>query len=273
MILSVGEILIDVIEGVSKVGGAPFNVAVNASRLGGDVSFVGSIGKDEEGEFLKNFASSFGFNTLLLKEDMNRKTTKAIVELKDGERSFRFERDNTADAYLPDIDDSLLSRSNIIHIGSLPLSIKEGKEHILSLIDKAHKMNKKISFDVNFRSDVYSSVEEAIEISKRICLLSDIVKLSEDEISLLGEGFIKEELKDKMVFITLGKKGSMCSYKGKDTFAKSEPIKPIDTTGAGDAFMGAVLYMLDKDQEPNMEEVLSFANKVARECCLHLGAI
>ena len=169
MILSVGEILIDVIEGVSKVGGAPFNVAVNASRLGGDVSFAGSIGKDEEGEFLKDFASSFGFNTLLLKEDINRKTTKAIVELKDGERSFRFERDNTADAYLPDIDDSLLSRSNIIHIGSLPLSIKEGKEYILSLIDKVHKMNKKISFDVNFRSDVYSSIEEAIEISKRIC--------------------------------------------------------------------------------------------------------
>ncbi|MBR6866008.1 MAG: carbohydrate kinase, partial [Bacilli bacterium] len=75
------------------------------------------------------------------------------------------------------------------------------------------------------------------------------------------------------VFITLGKKGSMCSFKGKDTFAKSEPIKPIDTTGAGDAFMGAVLYMLDKEKEPNMEEVLSFANKVARECCLHLGAI
>ena len=273
MILSVGEILIDVIEGVSKVGGAPFNVAVNASRLGGDVSFVGSIGKDEEGEFLKGFASSFGFNTLLLKEDANRKTTKAIVELKDGERSFRFERDNTADAYLPDIDDSLLSRSDIIHIGSLPLSIEEGKRYILSLIDKAHKMNKKISFDVNFRSDVYPSKEAAIEISKRICLLSDIVKLSEDEISLLGESFVKEELRDKTVFITLGSKGSMCSYKGKDTFVKGEPIKPIDTTGAGDAFMGAVLYKLDKEKEPNMEEVLSFANKVARECCLHLGAI
>jgi len=65
----------------------------------------------------------------------------------------------------------------------------------------------------------------------------------------------------------------MCSYKGKDTFVKGEPIKPIDTTGAGDAFMGAVLYKLDKEKEPNMEEVLSFANKVARECCLHLGAI
>ena len=273
MILSVGEILVDVIEGVSKVGGAPFNVAVNASRLGGDVSFAGSIGKDEEGEFLKSFASSFGFNTLLLKEDVNRKTTKAIVELKDGERSFRFERDNTADAYLPLIDDSLLSKSDIIHIGSLPLSIKEGKEYILSLIDKAHKMNKRISFDINFRSDIYPSIDKAIEISKRISLLSDIVKLSEDEISLLGERFVKEELKDKMVFITLGAKGSMCSYKGKNVFVESEPIKPLDTTGAGDAFMGAVLYKLDKEKEPNMEEVLSFANKIARECCLHLGAI
>ena len=164
MILSVGEILIDVIEGVSKVGGAPFNVAVNVIRLGGDVSFVGSIGKDEEGEFLKKFASSFNFNTLLLKEDEHRKTTKAIVELKGGERSFRFERDNTADAYLPPIDDSLLSRSDIIHIGSLPLSIKEGEEYILSLIERAHKMNKRISFDINFRSDIYPSIDKAIEI-------------------------------------------------------------------------------------------------------------
>lgn len=272
MILSVGEILVDQIEGLQKAGGAPFNVAVNAHHLGADVIFVGSVGNDEEGKFLINKVKEYGLNPAHIRLDKERKTTKAIVTLENGERSFRFERDNTADAYLEEISEELINKADIIHIGSLMLCYEEGRNYMSNLIELAHEAHKEVSFDVNYREDIYESKEEAIRIAKEFILKSDIIKLSEDEVELLGEEFI-DSLKSKMVFITLGSRGSECHYINKIYKAESIFVNPVDTTGAGDAFMGAMLYMLDTHKDMDLEHSMEIANQYAALSTLHLGAI
>ena len=272
MILGVGEILVDQIEGETKAGGAPFNVMVNAHHLGADTIFVGSVGNDQEGSFLINKVKEYGLDPSFIKIDKERKTTKAIVTLEKGERSFRFERDNTADAYLEEIPDEIIDKADIIHIGSLSLCFEEGRNYMARLIKRAHEAHKEVSFDVNYREDIYESKEEAKQIAKEFISMSDIIKLSEDEVELLGEEFI-DSLKGKMVFITLGSRGSECHYINKVYKADSIYVNPIDTTGAGDAFMGAMLYMLDTHKDMDLEHAMEIANQYAAKSTLHVGAI
>lgn len=272
MILSVGEILVDQIEGLEKAGGAPFNVIVNAHHLGADTLFVGAVGNDEAGTFLINKVKEYGLDPTYIKIDKERKTTKAIVTLENGERSFRFERDNTADAYLEEIPLEIIEKADIIHIGSLALCYEEGRNYMSNLIKLAHEAHKEVSFDVNYREDIYESKEEAIRIAKEFISMSDIVKLSEDEVELLGEEFI-DSLKGKMVFITLGSRGSECHYINKVYKADSIFVNPVDTTGAGDAFMGAMLYMLDTHKDMDLEHAMEIANQYAARSTLHIGAI
>lgn len=98
MILSIGEILADMIgeeqNGVTAFkmygGGAPFNVAVNAKNAGAKAGFIGRVGRDPVGKFLKGFAAGAGLDFCGIQEDETRNTTLAFVTLKGGERDFAF---------------------------------------------------------------------------------------------------------------------------------------------------------------------------------------
>lgn len=272
MIISVGEILLDQILGASYPGGAPFNVAVASFSLGSEVLFFGSVGNDSEGKSLIGYVSSYGLDPKYIKVDLERKTTKAIVSLDErGERSFRFERENTADAYLPYIQDEILMNAKILHIGSLGLCFEENRQYMKELIARAKKLGVKVSFDMNYRSDIFVSEEEAKSISKEFILLADIIKLSEDEASLLGNEFLSL-LKEKMLFVTRGKEGSSYINKDMRIDVPSSSTKVVDTVGAGDAFFGAVLSLLDKE-EKDMEKILLAGNENARKCLGHEGAL
>lgn len=253
MILCVGEILVDMIAQeyngsisyLRKAGGAPFNVACAISKFGIDSSFVGSVGDDTIGKFLCNFIKKQNLKSYLIDENKNRNTTLAFVDLdENGERSFCFYRKNTADYILPDINEEMLDASNIIHIGSLMLSHNEGIEYAKKLIDKAHKKNKLVSFDINFRTDIFQNLEHAVNVYKEILELADIVKFSEDEVEIFNEEYVNS-LKDKLVCISLGKEGSKYIFNDLTNTIPSIKVKPVDTTGAGDAFYAGILSQID----------------------------
>lgn len=284
MILCVGEILADLIanddNGIisyeKRAGGAPFNVACTIAKLGGEVSFAGNVGDDLIGRFLFEYASSRNLAKTLINIDQNHNTTLAFVDLdSNGERSFCFYRKNTADYHLFDIDDEIIESSNIIHIGSLMLSELEGYSYALSLIKKCKKHNKLISFDINFRSDIYPSFDAATKKYKTIMNEVDIIKLSEDEIEIFGEEYVNS-LKDKHIFITLGSHGSKYKYNNLEICSPTIKVSPIDTTGAGDAFFGAILHQLDNMRNIQKEitpSVLKFANITGGLNTLTKGAI
>lgn len=287
MILCIGEILADMIGTVKdgsvfyerKAGGAPFNVACAAKKFGAKVKFAGSVGSDIIGDFLLNFAKNRGLDGLLINRSENRNTTLAFVEIdENGERSFCFYRKNTADFILPDISDAELEKADIVHIGSLMLSEKEGAEYAENIAKRAQKQGKLVSFDINFRTDIFKDKQSAIEVYKKIINYADIVKFSEDEVEVFTESYIQNELGEKLVCISLGANGSEWRYKGKASRAPSIKVKPVDTTGAGDAFYGGVLSRLDKIKQTQwtkdtLDEVFAFANVCGALNTLGRGAI
>ena len=266
MVLSIGEILVDIFtEGEKKTvfpGGAPFNLAANIAHFGGDISFYGSVGNDEYGHFLLDFAKKKVPSSFIdVKED--RETTQAIVSLDNGERSFRFVRDNGSD-YLLDIKNLHkfdLSKMSIVHIGSLMLSYPEGREFFYQACQYVHDHSKSlISFDVNYRDDIFKDEAEAKKIFLDALKYADIIKFTEEELELLSNE--KDILKgltallnpQQVAVVTLGKEGSI--FYSKDKFIKvpSYPLKPVDTTGAGDAFYSYFLYSVDNGLNMNDDQ-------------------
>ncbi len=248
-----------------KAGGAPFNVACALKRFGRDVKFVGSVGDDLIGQFLIRFAGDFGMDTAYIHKNAERNTTLAFVELnEEGERSFCFYRKNTADYLMPSVGDGLLMSADIVCIGSLMLADPDCVEYALDVIERAHALGKTVAFDVNYRTDIYRDKESAVKTYKRIFQAADIVKFSEDEVETFTEDYVNS-LSDKLVLITLGKEGSEWRYKGKKNRVPTISVKPVDTTGAGDAFFAGALSVLDRSigspiTEKLLDEALRFGN-------------
>ncbi len=291
MIYVIGEILADMIGGKSNdsfdlkvfCGGAPFNVAVNSKQAGAKVGFLGRVGKDLIGSFLEEESKKANLDVLTLQKDPKRNTTLAFVTLSDGERDFSFFRNDTADYNidLDSIDFSQFEDINIMHLGTLMLSEKSGRSCAKKFIKIARKIGAKLSFDLNFRKDTYQSEEQAVKIYKEFIQQADIIKFSEDELALFTgiedvklaiQSFYK---KDTLVLVTLGAKGSAYYYNGNFGIVETEKVKPIDTTGAGDAFFGTFLANIESKEytDENLKSALLAGNKAGAKTTQFLGAI
>lgn len=276
MIICVGEILADMIGRNSAgqvtyeclAGGAPFNVACCLGKLLRQCGFCGNVGCDSIGDHLMDIARAQDFDELILRRDKERNTTLAFVSIDDsGERRFSFYRKNTADAYFDakcaaDITD----KADIVHIGSLMLSLECGRSFAKELIALAHAIGKKVSFDVNYREDIFSSAKEAASVYSEYIRLADIVKLSEEEIRMFSDAEGCENMlidiagNEKTVFLTLGGRGSMACYQGKIYIQPNIHVsRVVDTNGAGDSFMAGALAAIDEGEE-DMQEILRRAN-------------
>jgi fructokinase len=290
MILSVGEILADMIVDVTKseltfqsfCGGAPFNVAVNAKQAGGKVGFVGRVGNDLMGRFLIEKAGKADLDYLDIQVDKDKNTTLAFVNLKDGERDFSFYRHDTADYQIEfeEIDFEKYENLGIIHVGSLMLSEEKGRAFATRIFAETKKRNWKISFDMNFRLDTYDSFEDAKRAYKPFVEQADIIKFSEDEVALYTDiedtlTAVKSLAKPNQLFVvTLGKDGSMYYYNGAYKIVPSMAVKPVDTTGAGDAFFGTLLSRLDGVAwtEETIENAMQKANEKGAQTTQFYGA-
>ena len=291
MILSIGEILADMVgENIDNTltfksfcGGAPFNVAVNAKNVGATVGFIGRVGSDVIGRFVIEEAKKANLDYLDIQVDKERNTTLAFVTLTDGERDFAFNRHDTADFNI-DIDKINFNKYkdlNIIHLGSLMLSEENGKIFAQKIVMKVNELGVKLSFDMNFRMDTYKDFEDAKKAYKPYVEQADIIKFSDDELRLYtGIEDIKTAIesiyqKDQLFVLTLGSKGSMYYYNGESNIIPTEKVKPIDTTGAGDAFFGTFLANMENKEwtKENIEGALVKANKAGAETTQFLGAI
>ncbi len=295
MILSIGEILADMIAAPSPSasapasfarypGGAPFNLACTLAKLGAPVGFCGCVGDDLVGRYLRDFAAGCGLTRLALQTDPHRNTTLAFVEnTPDGERSFCFYRKGTADYHIdPAAIEPLISEASLVHIGSLMLSESAGRTTANRLLAMARQSGKCVSFDVNYRSDIYQDPAEALAITRHYADAADIVKYSEEEAMLLTETASLEEAvdvlgaRDAISLITLGTAGSLCVCQGRTYRRPSIPVYCIDTTGAGDAFLAGALSVLafaESYTAPVIEAALCLGNVCGALTTTRQGAI
>lgn len=292
MILSIGEILADMI--VEKrgggmaiqayCGGAPFNCAVNAKQAGAKVGFLGRVGDDPIGRFVGGYAGKAGLDFLEIQKDEERNTTLAFVTLTDGERDFAFYRRDTADYHieLSAVDFDAFTDLKIVHLGSLMLSEAEGRELAAEVAERTKKVGALLSFDVNLRKDIYKNFDEALSAYRPFVEAADIVKFSEDElheftgISDTACAVRALNKENALVVVTLGKRG--CAYYCKGIGGEIPPApaeKIVDTTGAGDAFFGALLAGIEgkKFTKENLEAALKRANEAGARTIGFKGAI
>ena len=299
-ILCIGELLIDFISQnignnletsslfLKKAGGAPANVSAVISKLGGNSYYCGKVGYDGFGTFLEKTLLDFGVDCSLLVKSSSHPTTLAFVSLeKDGERDFSFVRG--ADAYLEfsELDENILLDTNIFHFGSATGFLKgELQNTYYKTLDFAVKNNKIVSFDPNYRAVFWSSNKsEFIEKSMSFIKHSHILKISEEELFILtGIDDFKNSVDylhkkgAKLITVTLGKKGTFVSNGVFSQTIPSIEIKSIDSTGAGDAFIGAFLYYIEKnsislDDFEQIKNYVAKANIIAAKVCTKMGAL
>ncbi|MBQ9482433.1 MAG: carbohydrate kinase [Clostridia bacterium] len=292
MVISIGEILVDLFgkqaeDGISynrKAGGAPFNVACAAKKAGYKSGFTGRVGDDLFGKFLAEYAKNIGLDYLDVALDENFNTTLAIVQLDDaGERSFCFYRKRTADYTISDEQvKNAVKRANITHLGTLMLSEERGREVADLTVETVKKSGGRLSLDVNYRDDIFKGTD-AVSVYKKYVEAADIVKFSEEELDMFAKGRtfdekIRSVAEGKLVCVTLGKNGSAYCVNGRAGRAETISVKPVDTTGAGDAFFGCLLGALDgKDPfamtDAELNEVFRRANVCGALTTTGFGAI
>jgi fructokinase len=302
-VLCIGEALIDMIctdRGTSlskgqnflkKAGGAPANVAAAIAALGAEVDMAAKVGKDPFGMHIVELLKEMGVNTKWVLQDPNHFTTFAFVSLmEDGERDFYFNRGADGQLSKEDLSGLNLKEYSIVHFGSatgfLPGPLQSA---YIDLLEKAKNAGAIISFDPNYRHLLFpNNTKSFIDQCWPFIEQSHFFKLSDEEAMLItGCDSVQHAAaalrkKSKAVFaITMGKEGTLLSMGDHLEMIGSIAITPVDATGAGDAFVGAVLFQLINSNPSLLEQIdldhwkkmISNANKAGARTCEFMGAM
>lgn len=297
-IVAIGEVLIDLTQkGVDELGvaqyaanpgGAPANLAVAAARLGASTAFVGKVGRDAFGNYLRTVLEENQVDTTGLVADEKEHTTLAVVSVDEtGERSFSFYREPSADVNLKaeEIPAALLKDTRLLHFGSVSLTAEPARSATIYAAKKARENGCLVSYDPNYRASLWPSEEEAIREMKNALPLCDILKISDEELPLLtgttdpaAGSEILARLGIRLIFITLGANGAFFRLGEETGSVPGIKVKVGDTNGAGDTFFGAALSQLVKENLntltlPRLAEIAAFANKAASITTSRHGAI
>ena len=271
-------------------GGAPANVLACLAQLGKKTAFVGKVGDDEFGRFLREVLVARGIATQGLILDAEESTTLAFVHLHaDGDRSFSFYRKPGADTRLrpEEVDRSQLDAA-IFHFGSLSLTHEPARSATLTALRWAKEKGMLISYDPNLRPPLWPNLEEAKRQILAVMDQADIVKISHEELEfLMGSGDLAgasaqlcREFGLTLLLVTLGKDG--CYFRAGELagLVPGFKVQAVDTTGAGDAFLGGLLFeVLRRDKGPKewtseeLAESVRFANAVGALAVTRKGGI
>ena len=298
-ITAIGEILIDLTQsGVTEQGiprfdanpgGAPANLAVAAARLGAKTAFIGRVGSDGYGEFLRRTLAENGVDVSGLSADPVQHTTLAVVTLDaSGERSFSFYRDPSADVNLrpEDIPAALLRDTRVLHFGSVSLTAEPSRSATLYAAKTAKANGALVTYDPNYRASLWPDERTAIRQMLEPLPLVDILKVSNEELPLLtgltdperGSARLTEK-GPRLILVTLGANGAFYRFGDKMGHVPGVKVTVGDTNGAGDTFFGAALSRLvklgdlDALTAAELEDVLAFANRAAGLTTSRHGAI
>lgn len=299
-VVAMGELLIDFTQNgysdqgnpvfEANPGGAPCNVLAMLQKLGRKTAFIGKVGQDSFGSQLEKALKETGIATRGLGFDKEVHTTLAVVQKKeDGDRDFSFYRKPGADIMLcaEEVEEDLICSARIFHFGSLSLTDEPARTATMRAVGIAERAGAWLSFDPNLRKPLWESEElakEQIRYGLRHC---HILKIADDELVwFTGEADyekairkLRAEFPIPLILLSMGKDGSR-AYCGEQTAERASFLNDntVETTGAGDTFLGCMLHqILNKGyrnlSRQDMEEMLVFANAAASIITTRRGAL
>ena len=299
--LCIGELLIDFVSTIPDVtlteapgfvkapGGAPANVAVGLAKLGVDAGFIGKVGADAFGDFLRETLQQNDVDTTYLIADEISRTTLAFVATRsDGMKDITFYRHPGADIQLsPDeINTNYIQSAKLFHYGSVSLSHSPTREATLAAIEAAKAGRARLSYDPNVRLMLWDDAADAKRWIWEVMSYADVVKISDEEWEFItGYADLEHGIKlilglgVKLLVVTLGDRGCYYTNGFADGFVDGFGVKVVDTLGAGDAFVAAMLtqlrqYMdltaLERDQ---LDPIMRYANAAGALATQKVGVI
>ncbi len=299
-VFCIGELLIDFVaenqgndlskarEFTKKAGGAPANVACAIAKLGGDSAFIGSVGEDPFGTFLLNILIDMGVDVSMAQRSKIFTTLAFVSISEDGERDFVFSRGADKELkYNTSLKKSF--KGNMVHFGAATALLGGDLEEAYNrYYFDALTQNAFISFDPNFRGDLWKGNEEAfVKKSSHFIEKADLCKFSLEEAQLIsGKTDLHEacailhQIGAKIITVTLGKEGTLVSTPKFTKTIPSTKVTPVDTTGAGDAFIGCLLKQIGAldHSEPLLHSdalvnMIQIANRAGAITTTKFGAI
>jgi len=268
-LLSYGEVLVDFLPDDENThyfpmaGGAPANVAVAYAKLAGKSYFAGGIGDDNFGRMLLEQLQNEGVNTDYTFKFNQSSTALVLVSLDtDGERSFDFYRNNTADTRYntAQINEIEWDDLDIFHYCSNTLTNTFMYNNTYHAIEKAKSNHLLISFDVNLRQKIWDDLASLPSAVQSCLQESDVVKLSREEADYLAiaeeisyETYIEKILSVgvKLIVVTNGPNDVHVISRHFSKFIPVPMITAVDTTAAGDSFIAGFLYCLTTHASQN----------------------
>lgn len=298
-IMSIGEMLVDFTAVTAEdgsayykqnPGGAPANVAVMAAKLGVSSGFIGKMGNDMFGHYLKDTLENEGVNAKGVILDKEHPTTLAFVRKdEEGDRSFVFYRHNGADLNLSfsEVKLKLIDECKLLHFGSLLLTSEPSKSAVINTVEYAKQQGKIITYDPNWREQLWESREEAVKTMRSVLGYVDIIKVSEQELQIITDcatllPSIAKVLNSgvRVVCITQGAKGCIIATRHGIERLPAFKTETVDTLGAGDSFFGAFISRLvlsgkalDEIEMDDLREFAVYANACGALSSSKTGAI
>ena len=249
-VLVVGEALVDIVvradgSGAEHPGGSPANVALGLARLGRDASLLTRIGSDERGTRIREHLEASGVRLVEgTVVDAPTSTAAAHVDAQ-GVASYQFDIDWRLDT-LPDPKDYAA-----LHTGSIAAILQPGGDAVLDLVEKASG-SVVVTYDPNARPTLMGDPATTRERMERIVALADVVKVSDEDLAWLAPGEDPVDVAaawqargPAIVVVTRGGEGAVAVTPSGRVEVQAPRIQVVDTVGAGDSFMSALIDFLD----------------------------
>ncbi|SCC12553.1 aminoimidazole riboside kinase [Kosakonia oryziphila] len=275
-----GDAVVDLLpEGAGRLlqcpGGAPANVAVGIARLQGNSGFIGRVGDDPFGRFMRQILDAEQVYTAFMSADPTQRTSTVVVALDEvGERSFTFMVRPSADLFLAVDDLPPFQRGEWLHCCSIALSAEPSRSTTFTAMTRIRSAGGFVSFDPNIRHDLWADPQQLHDALSQAFTLADVVKLSEDELAFFsGQTDIDvsmQQLAERfaipLLLVTQGKAGVKACLRGALSTWPTRPVISVDTTGAGDAFVAGLLWELAQHGLPDNQEQLGARLATAQRC-------
>lgn len=248
--LVIGEALIDIVErgsgtpGVEHVGGSPLNVAIGLGRLGRGVDFLTHIGHDARGRRIVDYVESAGVQ-LVSGSTSAARTPTALARLDaSGAASYEF-----------DIEWALTGTAEVspplvAHTGSIAGFLGPGCLATAALLD-TYRTAATITYDPNVRPALIDDRVQTLDRINRLVERADVVKASDEDLRWIDPNRSPEQVANTwralgpaVVAVTMGERGSFATCAAGTVHVEAQRVQVVDTVGAGDSFMAALIDAL-----------------------------
>jgi fructokinase len=274
-------------------GGSPANVAVGISRLGARAAFLGVVGEDEFGHFLKGALAAEGVDVSRMRQTREGKTGLVFISLDaEGNRSFSFHRTRSAEYLLgpADVDAAWLASARVLHLGTNSLLLPGAQEAAARAVRHVREAGRCVTADPNLRLHAWPDPSVLRGVLDGLLPGLDVVKLAEDEFPwVTGESAPARALQQlagkgvALPVITLGPAGALCLWRGQLLEVPAPRVEAVDTTGAGDGFMAGLLTGMSRTFESSrafrtasrewVADWMAAGCEVGSRVCTRLGAV